>query len=271
MKRTLAPTLGRMTPTRISGPITWLAVFLAVAQVLAPVVPFSGFGASPNESTTDLLITPAGYTFSIWSLIYLLSIVFAVAVVWKGSTGTDDPRRLLIDLEVAFAGAAVWILVSAAEWTWVTPLVLTVMTVALLDAARIAARPADGAAPRWLTAVTRILVGVYAAWATAAVFQNWAAAIGADLADPRSLGWQLAVLLACAVVGLAVTAVVGSVLVAYPLTLIWAFVGIIVNAQGETTAVVGVAVGTTVALIVTTAAITVLRRRAGTPASAEAR
>ena len=129
-----------MTPTRISGPITWLAVFLAVAQVVAPVVPFSGFGASPNESTTDLLITPAGYTFSIWSLIYLLSIVFAIAVVRKGATGTDDPRRLLIDLEVAFAGAAVWILVSAAEWTWVTPIVLTVMTVVLLDAARIAAR-----------------------------------------------------------------------------------------------------------------------------------
>lgn len=254
-----------MTPTRISGPITWLAVFLAVVQVLAPVVPFSGFGASPNESTTDLLITPAGYTFSIWSLIYLLSIAFAVAVMWKGATGTDAPRRLLVDLEAAFAGAAVWILVSAAEWTWVTPIVLTVMTVVLLDAARIAAGPADDSAPRWLTVLTRILVGVYAAWATAAVFQNWAAAIGADLADPQSLGWQLAVLLACAAVGLAVTAAVGSVLIAYPLTLIWALVGIIAAAQGETTAVVGVAVGTIVALIVTTAVITVLRRRAGTP------
>ncbi|MET4165877.1 MULTISPECIES: MFS transporter [Gordonia] len=260
-----------MTPTRISGPITWLAVVLAVAQVLAPIVPFSGFGASPNESTTDLLITPAGYTFSIWSLIYLLSIVFAVAVVWKGATGTGDPRRLLVDLEVAFAGAAVWILVSAAEWTWVTPIVLTVMTVVLLDAARIAARPADDSAPRWLTVLTRVLVGVYAAWATAAVFQNWAAAIGADLADPQSLGWQLAVLLACALVGLAVTAVVGSVLVAYPLTLIWALVGIIVSAQGESTAVVGVAVGTIVALVVTTAAVTILRRRAGAPAPAAAR
>ncbi|WP_238418777.1 MFS transporter [Gordonia sp. 'Campus'] len=260
-----------MTPTRISGPITWLAVFLAVAQVLAPIVPFSGLGASPNESTTDLLITPAGWTFSIWSLIYLLSIVFAVAVAWKGATGTGSPRRLLIDLEVAFAGAAVWILMSAAEWTWATPIVLTVMTVALLDAARIAAGPADASVSRWLRVLTRVLVGVYAAWATAAVFQNWAAAIGADLADPRSLGWQLAVLVTCAVVGLAVTAAVGSVLVAYPLTLIWAFVGIIATAQGVTTAVVGVAVGTIVALVVTTTAVTVLRRRASAPTPAAAR
>lgn len=163
----------------------------------------------------------------------MLSIVFALLVVWKGAARTINPRRLLIDLEIAFAGAAVWILVSAAEWTWVTPIVLTVMTVVLLDAARIAARPADDSAPPWLTDLTRVLVGVYAAWATAAVFRNWAAAIGADLADPQSLGWQVAILLACAVVGLAVTTAVGSVLVAYPLTLVWAFVGIIVAAQGR--------------------------------------
>lgn len=84
----------------------------------------------------------------------MLSIVFALLVVWKGAARTINPRRLLIDLEVAFAGAAVWILVLAPEWTWVTPIVLTVMTVVLLDAARIAARPADDSAPPWLTVLT---------------------------------------------------------------------------------------------------------------------
>ena len=84
----------------------------------------------------------------------MLSIVFALLVVWKGAARTINPRRLLIDLEVAFAGAAVWILVSAPEWTWVTPIVLIVMTVVLLDAARIAARPADDSAPPWLTVLT---------------------------------------------------------------------------------------------------------------------
>lgn len=255
------PSPAQTSPVGISRPIAWLIVALAVAQVVAPVVPFSGVGASPNESTTDLLITPEGYTFSIWSVIYLLSIVFALAVVWKGCTGTGDGRRLLADLGIAFAGAAVWILVSAAEWTWVTPIVLTVMTVVLIDAARIAAGPADEAAPTWLTNLTRILVGIYAAWATAAVFQNWAAAIGADLADPQSLGWQLAILLVCAVFGLAVTATVGSELVAYPLTLIWAFLGIFATAKGETPAVVAVAIGTIVALVVTTVTITFLRSR----------
>lgn len=252
-----------MTPsTRISGPITWLAAILAVVQAVAPVVPFSGVGASPNESTTDLLITPAGWTFSIWSLIYALSIAFGIVVVWKKTTGTNRPTRLLADLNIAFAGAAVWILVSAAQWTWVTPIVLTIMTVVLLDAARIAAGPADESAPRWVPILTRILVGVYAAWATAAVFQNWAAAIGADVADPQSLAWQLTILVACALFGLAVTSWLGAVLIAYPLTLIWAFLGILATAQGETTAVVGVAIATIVALVVTTATVVVRRRRA---------
>ncbi len=67
----------------------------------------------------------------------------------------------------------------------------------------------------------------------------------------------------CALFGLAVTAVVGSVLVAYPLTLVWAFLGILATAQGETTAVVGVAIGTIVALVITTGVVFVVRRRGG--------
>ncbi|WP_279097929.1 hypothetical protein [Gordonia bronchialis] len=66
-------------------------------------------------------------------------------------------------------------------------------------------------------------------------------------------------------VGLAVTAV-GSVLVAYALTLIWAFVGIIVAAQGgDDGPCRRRGRDDLVALVVTTAAIAVLRRRRVTP------
>jgi len=44
--------------------------------------------------------------------------------------------------------------------------------------------------------------------------------------------------------------VVGSSVIAYPLTLLWAFVAIIVNATGESTTVVVVAVVGIVAVIV---------------------
>lgn len=225
------------------------AVLLAaIAQAAAPVIPFTGNGAQPNESTTDLLITPAGYTFSLWGLIYALSIVAAIAMVVTASTGTVRPQRLSIDLLVAFAGAAVWIAVSAAEWSWATSIVLTVMAVALLDAARIAAA-GDAEAPRWLVVLVRSTIGIYAAWATAAVFQNWASDIGASFGDPAEPWWQLAVLIASVLVGTAVTALYGARLPLYPVTLVWAFVGIIVHAWGETAAVVATCIaGIVVAL-----------------------
>ncbi|MDH3008277.1 MULTISPECIES: hypothetical protein [Gordonia] len=45
------------------------------------------------------------------------------------------------------------------------------------------------------------------------------------------------------------------------LTLIWAFLGILATAQGETTGIVGVAIATIVALVVTTGVVFVSRRR----------
>lgn len=238
------------TETRVSTPLAGVAVVGAIAQVLAPAVPFAGVGASPNESTVDLLITPAGYTFSIWSVIYLLSLVLAGVVLGTRSTGTAAPSRVTADVSIAFFGAAVWILFSAAEWQWITSIVLTIMTVALIDAARIVAGPRDPHAPSWHATLTRVLVGIYAGWATAAVFQNWASDAADAGADADALGWQIAVLLAAAVFAIIVTLFLGGVLIGYPLTVIWALIGIVVTAAGETPAVAAVCVAAIVVLVI---------------------
>lgn len=247
------PTLGGMAAqTRVNTSLAIVALVGAIAQILAPVVPFAGIGASPNESTVDLLITPAGYTFSIWSVIYLLSLVFAGMMVLTRSTGTGAPARVTADVSVAFFGAAVWILLSAAEWRWITSIVLTIMTVALIDAARIAAGPRDPDTPAWRAALTRVLVGIYAGWATAAVFQNWASDVAAAGADADALGWQIAILLAAAVFAIIVTLFLGGVLIGYPLTVIWALIGIIVTAAGETPTVAAVCLATIFVLVIAT-------------------
>ncbi|MCF3939434.1 MULTISPECIES: MFS transporter [Gordonia] len=238
--------------TRVNTSLSILAVAGAIAQILAPVVPFAGVGASPNESTVDLLITPAGYTFSIWSVIYLLSLVFAGMVVLTRSTGTDAPARVTADVSVAFFGAAVWILFSAAEWQWVTSIVLTIMTVALVDAARLVAGPRDPETPAWRATLTRVLVGIYAGWATAAVFQNWASDAADAGADADAVGWQIVVLLVAAVFATIITLFLGGVLIGYPLTVIWALIGIIATSGGETPTVTGVCLATIFVLIIST-------------------
>ena len=244
--------------TRVPVGLAVLVLVLAVAQAVAPVLTSVLGGAEPDESTVDLLITPAGWTFSIWGLIYLLSIISAVAVLVRRSTGTRDPRRLLVALAVAQAGAAVWIVFSANQMSWFTSVTLTVMVVALLDAARTAAGPVDSDAPRWLTLLVRTTVGIYAAWATAAVFQNWASDLAEATLDPSDVPWQLVLLVGSVVLGAVVTARLGGRLPGYPLTLLWALTGILVEARGGSTAVLASAV---VGMVVVVAALAVALRR----------
>ncbi|WP_051027077.1 hypothetical protein [Nocardia higoensis] len=227
---------------RATTPLAWVTLLAAVGQAVAPVLARASGGASPDEATTDLLITPAGYAFSIWGVIYALSIATTACVVWKRRTGTDRPDHLLTALLVTFLGASAWIAGSAARVEWITPLILTVMTIALIDAVRLTARSCDESTPDWLTGLVRATVGLYAAWASAAVFQNWASEIGGSFGDPSMLWWQLAILILGACFGIAVTARYGGALSLYPIGQVWALVGILVTGWGETTAVVVVCV-----------------------------
>ena len=226
------------TQPRLSRALAWTVLILAVCQAAAVFIPLAQFGGEPNDSGVDLYISPAGYAFGIWAVIYVLSIVVGVMFVRNQATGTRSPRRLAIDLALTFAAAALWLIVSAADVGWIPSILLTVMAVALLDAARIAAGPADDTAPHSLNTTVRITVGIYAAWATAAVFVNWASDLGRTVADPDSLGWQLVILIAAAVVGIVATYLVGGALPAYPIVLVWAFVAIAVNAWSTSTVVV---------------------------------
>ena len=71
-----------------------------------------------------------------------------------------------------------WLLVSAASIDWLPSVLLTVMAVVLIDAALIAARPAAADVDARITLLVRTTMGIYAAWASAAVFLNWAADLG---------------------------------------------------------------------------------------------
>ena len=227
----------------ISAPVAWAVLGLAVTEALAVLLPLLAFDGQPNDDGVDLLISPAGYAFAIWAVIYVLAIAVGVVFVRKRTSGTGSAQRLAIDLAITCGAATLWLIVSAASLDWLPSILLTVMAAALFDAARIAAGPADPNAPSWITTLVRITVGIYAGWASAAVFINWAADLArSGIVDATSLGWQLAILIAAALYGVGVTFRVGAALPAYPLTLVWALLAIIVGAWTSSSAVVIVAV-----------------------------
>lgn len=227
----------------------------AVLQVVAPTVQRLLDVSQPAEGSEDLLITPAGWAFSIWGLIYLLALAHAVVALVRGD-GTGS-RRFVLDLGALYLGATAWIALSSASWSWATFLVLAVMTWFAVDAARIAARTAEG----WEGVLARATSGIYAGWVSAAVFLNLGtAAIELDLADPADHAWQVVLLAVAAgfalVVNVSMTRSPG-----YAAAVAWALVGVIAAVAGESTAAVVVAVVALVALAVQTVLATLRRSR----------
>lgn len=227
-------------------------------EVVAPVVTVNGPGRSPgNGSGPGLLITPVGWAFSIWGVIYALAIAQAIAVL---VTRSSVPRRLQIDLVVLYLGGALWIVLAGLDSSVATAAALLLMLAAALDAVLTAARA--GIAPSWLDLLTRAAVGLYAGWVTAAFFLNVSTALVDQTAlEADDLAWQVVVLVVAVVALLTVLVRTGG-LPTYAAAGVWAMIGIAVTgADDGTTEIVVVALAAAAVLIATVVALGVRRRR----------
>lgn len=237
-----------------------LAVLVLVASVLevvAPVVTINGPGSSPGAgSGPELLITPVGWAFSIWGVIYTLAIAQAVATLRVGAHAV--PRRLQVDLAVLYLGGAVWIVLAALDSSVATAGALLVMAVAGVDAALTVSRAT--LAPTWFGRLTRAAVGLYAGWVSAALFLNVSTAlVDLGVVEADVVGWQVGVL-ALAVVALLVVLARAGGLPAYAAAGTWAMLGIAVTASGDGTTSVLVAAVVGAVLLVGVAGVLATRR-----------
>lgn len=259
--------------------LAWAVLLAAVLQVVAPIVTANGPGSSPGEgSGPELLITPVGWAFAIWGVIYALAIAQAIATLVRGPA--EVPRRLQIDLLALYLGGALWIVLAGLDSSLATAAALLVMLAAAVDAVITTARSAAigapavgspaggpeavGGSPRreWFIVLTRTAVGLYAGWVTAAAFLNVSTAlVDAEVVEADVLGWQLGVLVA-AVVFLLVVLVAVRGLVSYAAAGAWALLGIgVTGASNDDTAVVVTAIAGGVVLAVATVALSATERR----------
>ncbi len=234
-------------------PLAWAVLAAAVLEVVAPVITLNGPGSSPDAgSGPELLITPAGWAFSIWGVIYALAIAQAVGVLAAGVEHTG--RRLQVAQLALYVGGAVWIAVAGVDSVLATAAVLVVMAVAATVAVLSAAALRGG--PDWLRLLTRAAVGLYAGWVTAAVFLNVSTALAeVGPLSARDAGWQVVALALAALTLLAITVRTGGILT-YALAGAWAMLGIAVTAADDgTTAVLVAAVVSGLLLLATLVAV----------------
>lgn len=225
----------------------WLNALLAPAMSVTTWVCFhldADFRGSPlGEEASEHVVTPAGYAFSIWSLIYLGAVTYA-AIQALPSRRTDPLFRSVgWFTAAAFLSVSVWLVLARFNLVWATVACIVAMLAVL---APVLWRVSRAGASRTDRVFVVFPLSVFAGWVTVATFANTAAGLkvsgweNAGLPEPA---WAAVMVAAAGLVGAAVTLRTGNL--AFAGTVAWAFVAIVVRNAGPHPGVAAAAVAMT--------------------------
>lgn len=240
-------------------------VVFAVGQAAAPLLVLA-LGLPPVGSTSDqypTYVVPAGYAFSIWSLIFALSIAYAVWQVLPAQRDNPLARGVGWLTAAAFAGSTFWqFAFPSGQFGLSVALIVTTLVALAMAVGRMAGwgRPFTG----WERWVVWIHCGIYLGWITVATVANLAQSLAAAGFIQLGLGaepWGVVMIAAAGLIGAAVTVATRNA--GYPLAVIWALVAVFVARRGpplitQSDAVAWVALGA--AAVVAVALLLSLRR-----------
>lgn len=233
-----------MNSTRDRVRVIVVAV-LAVAQVVSS--PLTTLALGPRSNTGDISdanqspVTPAGYAFAIWGLIYLMSLGLAVYQALPTQQSREVHRRTGWWVAGAFAASTIWVPIFGSRTIWLSQLVIVLLVICLVGAARAFrdAGRADTTAERFLL---RLPTTVYLGWATLATAAGFGVTFR-SLGMPRSGGWVVAVSLLLIVAAMIASVIAVGRLVAvagFAFTSGWALVAIAVGSYSTVVAVAAI-------------------------------
>ena len=189
-------------------------------------------------------VTPAGYAFSIWSLIYVGMIAFSIYQLTPAATDRFRNLRSLYILTCALNCA--WIYMWHSDQIAIC-FVLILLLAACLYLINLKLRETVGLKEYWFA---KAPFGLYFGWVTAATLVNFAVLLVHWNVSFSATAWMwlgIGLILLAAALAVIVRIRLNNYL--YPLAIAWALTGIGVKQSGQTLIVVATAVGTIVGLI----------------------
>jgi hypothetical protein len=210
-----------------------ILVILATAGVigvnaLANALPLNGLNTGEIADFFDIYFQPAGYVFSIWGLIYLGLIAYAIFQALPAQRHNPRLRRIAPWYLLSSAANAAWIFLWHYNYFPLTLLVMLVLLgslIALYLSLR-AGGPAVSAAEKWMVWLP---FSIYLGWVSVATIANASAVFDYWGWQGQPLSpevWTAIMLAAGALIGLLM--VLREHEIAFPLVLVWAFSGIAV-------------------------------------------
>jgi cell division protein FtsW (lipid II flippase) len=219
------------TPIKVLLTVTYLAMI--AVNYLANALPLNGKRTGDVSDAYPSLFTPAGVTFSIWGVIYLLLGAHVLYQLGLFRDGPDSAEQtaLLNRVGVLFAVSSLANIAWVFAWHYGLIPLSAVLIVVILICLALIANTVRGA---HLTGRRRWLIGVpfsvYFGWTTVAVVANMTVLLVSRKWDGFGLAestWAVIIVLVAMVIG--TVTMVRNRDVAYGLVLIWAFAGILLR------------------------------------------
>jgi hypothetical protein len=239
--------------------LNWVALLVTlVVNGLATGLPLGGRTTGEISDSFPVLFTPAGYVFSIWGVIYLALIGFAIFQSLPSQRGNPRLERIGYWFVASCIFNSAWIFFWQYQIFPITILAilgLLVSLIAIYQRAGIGLQPVS----RLETWLVNIPFGIYLGWVSVATIANASVLLyylgWNGWVIPPAV-WTLIVLLVAT--GLGITLMFTRREVAYPLVLVWAFAGIY-NKQAATP-LVAVTAAVLAVLLLIGLAVSLVRR-----------
>lgn len=206
----------------------WMALIVAVANIAFSYLPqrvqFGEDSIARISARYESLFTPADYAFSIWAVIYLTTLVYAIHQLLRSQRTAYTHDLLVRPLIVLNLLGMAWLAVFQYGLMTLSVLVISAMLAAsLLLFVRTTAAVSRHEISRWIL----LPATLWFAWLSVAVIANvslWLVAMGwiVDIQLP----WTLAMLAIVALLGLGIGYRYRNGI--YPLVMAWAAAGIAV-------------------------------------------
>jgi hypothetical protein len=226
------------------------ALMTIVFNIAANILPLNDLNTGEISDRFEIFFVPAGYVFSIWGLIYLGLLAYAIYQVLPDQR--DNPRLRSIGYIFVLSCAAniAWLFLwhyEVFEFTLIAMLVLLVTLIAIylrLDIGRSEVSTAE----KW---AVHIPFSIYLGWITVATIANTTQLL-------YYLGWNGWGISAAmwAVIILAVGVVISVLMtltradIAYSLVLVWAYIGIAVKHSSTPLVAISALIGAGIILVV---------------------
>jgi hypothetical protein len=215
--------------------IVLFVVATIVVNAMANALPFNGLTTAEISDRFDIFFVPAGYVFSIWGLIYVGLIAFAIYQALPGQKQNQRLRSIGYPFLIASVANIVWLFLWHYEVFSLTLLAMITLLGSLI-VIYLRTGVGRGGVSRAEFWTVRVPFSLYLGWITVATianatqvldYANWG---GWGISEPA---WTVIMLVAAAAI--AATVLVTRRDPVFVLVVLWAFAGIALKHQATRT------------------------------------